>query len=74
MRHRSGSCKSWPHSSRALTWHHAAQMGGPEGVLKRERYTLVIGLKGGMFMHAVPRVQTASVDGQESSSASDEDC
>ena len=49
-------------------------MGGPEGVLKRERYTLVIGLKGGMFMHAVPRVQTASVDGQESSSASDEDC
>ena len=50
-------------------------MGGPEGVLKRERYTLVIGLKGGMFMHAVPRVPTAGADGQESSTTtSDEDC
>ena len=67
--------RSWPHSSRAPTWKHAVQMGGPEGVLKRERYTLVIGLKGGMYMHAVPRVPTAGADGQESSTTtSDEDC
>ncbi|CAK0787662.1 hypothetical protein CVIRNUC_010884 [Coccomyxa viridis] len=53
----------------------ADEMGGPEGVLKRERYTLVIGLKGGMYMHAVPRVPTAGTDGQESSTTtSDEDC
>jgi len=30
-------------------------MGGPEGVRKSEQYTLVIGLKNGMSMHAVPR-------------------
>ncbi len=32
-----------------------AQMGGPEGVRESEQYTLVIGLKNGMSMHAVPR-------------------
>ena len=29
-------------------------MGGPEGVLKAERYALVTGPVGGMAMHAVP--------------------
>ncbi len=32
------------------------QMGGPEGVRAREQYTLVTGIKGGMYMHAIPRV------------------
>ena len=69
------SCRSWLHSSRALIWKHAVQMGGPEGVLKRERYTLVIGLKGGMYMHAVPRIPISGTDGQASSTTtSDEDC
>ena len=31
------------------------QMGGPEGVRESEQYTLVIGLRNGMSMHAVPR-------------------
>ncbi len=31
------------------------QMGGPQGVRESEQYTLVIGLKNGMSMHAVPR-------------------
>ena len=31
------------------------QMGGPEGVRARERYTLVTGIVDGMWMHAVPR-------------------
>lgn len=30
-------------------------MGGPEGVLKAERYALVTGPAGGMAMHAIPR-------------------
>ena len=30
-------------------------MGGPQGVRESEQYTLVIGLKNGMSMHAVPR-------------------
>jgi hypothetical protein len=30
-------------------------MGGPEGVRRGEQYTLVIGLKKGMSMHAIPR-------------------
>lgn len=30
-------------------------MGGPSGVRESEQYTLVIGLKNGMSMHAVPR-------------------
>ena len=33
----------------------AVQMGGPEGVRRSEQYTLVIGLKNGMAMHAIPR-------------------
>ena len=32
------------------------QMGGPKGVRAREFYSLVVGIKGGMMMHAVPRV------------------
>ncbi len=35
-----------------LAW---IQMGGPEGVRKRERYTLVTGIIDGMWMHAEPR-------------------
>ena len=31
------------------------QMGGPEGVRARERYTLVTGIVDGMWMHAIPR-------------------
>lgn len=31
------------------------QMGGPEGVQKKEQYTLVTGIEGGLWMHAVPR-------------------
>lgn len=31
------------------------QMGGPKGVRAREFYSLVVGIKGGMMMHAVPR-------------------
>ncbi len=31
-------------------------MGGAEGVRAREQYTLVTGIRGGMFMHALPRV------------------
>ncbi|CAL5224619.1 g7335 [Coccomyxa viridis] len=31
------------------------EMGGPQGVRESEQYTLVIGLKNGMSMHAVPR-------------------
>ncbi|CAL8469474.1 g9015 [Coccomyxa elongata] len=33
----------------------ADQMGGPEGVRRAEQYTLVTGIAGGMFMHAIPR-------------------
>lgn len=33
----------------------AVQMGGPEGVRGAEQYTLVTGVAGGMFMHAIPR-------------------
>ena len=31
------------------------QMGGSKGVRAREFYSLVVGIKGGMMMHAVPR-------------------
>ena len=31
------------------------QMGGPAGVRAQEQYALVIGLKDGMMMHAIPR-------------------
>jgi hypothetical protein len=31
------------------------QMGGAEGVAKVERFTLVLGINGGMAMHAIPR-------------------
>jgi hypothetical protein len=30
-------------------------MGGTEGVEKLEQYTLVTGVEGGLWMHAVPR-------------------
>ena len=30
------------------------QMGGAEGVSKVERFTLVMGINGGMAMHAIP--------------------
>jgi cytochrome P450 len=33
----------------------ADSMGGADGVAKREQYTLVVGIKDGMFMHAEPR-------------------
>ncbi len=33
-----------------------AQMGGAEGVRRAEQYTLVTGIAGGMYMHALPRL------------------
>lgn len=33
----------------------APQMGGAAGVMEREQYTLVTGIKDGLWMHAVPR-------------------
>ena len=38
----------------------ASQMGGPEGVAKREETNLVTGIAGGMYLHAVPRVAPSS--------------
>ncbi|EIE21561.1 cytochrome P450 [Coccomyxa subellipsoidea C-169] len=34
----------------------ADQMGGAEGVRRAEQYTLVTGIAGGMYMHALPRL------------------
>ncbi|KAK9832543.1 hypothetical protein WJX81_007874 [Elliptochloris bilobata] len=39
-----------------FTFRLADEMGGAEGVRARETYSLVTGIKGGMMMHAVPRV------------------
>ena len=37
----------------------ADSMGGADGVTAKEQYTLVVGIKDGMFMHAVPRAGVA---------------
>ena len=41
------------------------QMGGAEGVSKVERYTLVLGIDGGMAMHAIPRNPLGALQPQD---------
>ena len=41
------------------------QMGGAEGVSKVERFTLVLGINGGMTMHAIPRQLLGALQPQD---------